>query len=69
MNDHPRAGSRRGERCHAIYQDGELCICFRWRGHDGPHRGAQKGWFYRGARFEWTDDPDSRLFRSEKVSR
>ena len=50
----PGEAAKQG-RCGAINQDGEPCICFRWRGHEGPHRGSRKGNFYLGCRAEWTD--------------
>lgn len=43
----------RGGRCGAVNQDGEPCVCSRWRGHDGNHRGPSTGGFYGGGRFEW----------------
>lgn len=48
----PNEQAKQG-RCGAVNQDGEPCVCSRWRGHPGVHRGPSQGHFYSGARFEW----------------
>lgn len=50
------AEQARGGRCGAKNTSGEPCICSRWRGHAGQHRGPSSGEFYGGSRYEWDDE-------------
>jgi hypothetical protein len=55
VSEPPADQARRG-RCGALNLDGEPTVCFRWRGHQGPHRGARMGHFYRGDRYDWKNE-------------